>query len=278
MREFAANLSILFPSLPYLERFRAAAEAGFRAVESWWPEDALADGVSTNDIVRQVERYGLRMVLLNLTGGDMKAGDRGLAGDPGRVEAFRANVPAAIELARALGCRKLNALAGNATNEADRPAQLRLLAESVAFAADAAADAGMSIMLEPLNPIETPRYLLPCTSAALELMERVNRPNVALQLDVYHVAMAGEDPLEVIELAGSRIGHVQLADVPGRHEPGSGRLPFPTILDALERAGYRDPFALEFVPSDPAAPDFSCVERLGGSLTPPGTIADLAAG
>jgi hydroxypyruvate isomerase len=276
MREFAANLSILFPGLPYLDRFRAAAYAGFRAVESWWPEDALAEGVSTHDIVRQVERYGLRMVLLNLTGGDMKSGDRGLAGDPGRVEAFRANVPAAIELARAVGCRKLNALAGNAKTEADRPDQLRLLAESVAFAADAAADAGMSIMLEPLNPLETPRYLLPSTSAALELIERLDRRNVALQFDVYHVAMAGEDPFEAIELAASRIGHVQLADVPGRHEPGSGRLPFPAILDALEGAGYHDPFSLEFVPSDPAAPDFGCVARLGGSLTPPGTTADLA--
>jgi hydroxypyruvate isomerase len=278
MREFAANLSILFPGLPYLDRFRAAAEAGFRAVESWWPEDALAEGVSANDIVRQAKRYGLRMVLLNFTGGDMKAGDRGLASDPGQVEVFRANVPVAIELARALGCRKLNALAGNAQVEADRPAQLRLLAESVAFAADAAADAGMSVMLDPINPLETPRYLLPSTSAALELMERVGRPNVALQLDVYHVAMAGEDPLEAIELAGSRIGHVQLADVPGRHEPGSGRLPFPAILEALEGAGYRDPFGLEFVPSNPAAPDFGCVGRLGGSLIPPDVTADLAAG
>lgn len=277
MRQFAANLSILFPTLPYVDRFRAAAEAGFRAVESWWPADALAEGVTVDDIVGQAETYSLEMVLLNFAAGDMKAGDRGLAGDPDRVEAFRANVPVAIDLARRLGCRKLNALAGNALSEADRPAQLGLLAESVAFAADAAARAGMSVMLEALNPRETPRYLLPGTDIVLELIERIGRPNVYLQLDIYHVAMAGEDPLETIRRAGPRIGHVQLADMPGRHEPGSGDLPFAAILNALEAAGYSDPIGLEFVPLDPAAPDFGCVRRLGGTLAAPGATGDRTA-
>src|SRR5450756_2399775 len=214
MRQFAANLSILFPTLPYLDRFRAAAEAGFRA----------------------------------------------------------------IDLAHRLGCRKLNALAGNALSEADRPAQLGLLAESVTFAADAAAGAGMSVMLEALNPRETPRYLLPGTDIVLELIERIGRPNVHLQLDIYHVAMAGEDPLETIRRAGPRIGHVQLADMPGRHEPGTGDLPFAAILNALEAAGYSDPIGLEFVPLDPATPDFGCVRRLGGTLAAPSATGDRTAG
>jgi hydroxypyruvate isomerase len=271
MRQFAANLSILFPTLPYLDRFRAAAESGFRAVESWWPDDALAQGITADDIVRKAETYGLEMVLLNFAAGDMKAGDRGLAGDPDRVEAFRANVPVAIDLARRLGCRKLNALAGNALNEAGRPAQIDLLAESVAFAADAAAAADMSVMLEALNPRETPRYLLQGTDVVLGLIERLGRPNVGFQLDVYHVAMAGEDPLDSIRRAGPRIGHVQLADMPGRHEPGTGELPFPAILEALDASGYAGVIGLEFAPLDPAAPDFSCVERLGGTLSAPPT-------
>lgn len=277
MRQFAANLSILFPTLPYLDRFRAAAEAGFRVIETWWPADALAEGITADDIVRHAERYGLETVLLNFAAGDMKAGDRGLAGDPARVEAFRGNVPVAIDLARRLGCRKLNALAGNALSEADRPAQLSLLAESVAFAADMAGAAGMRVMLEALNPRETPRYLLPGTDVALELIETIGRPNVGLQLDVYHVAMAGEEPLDAIRQAGPRIGHVQLADAPGRHEPGTGELPFPAILEALEAAGYTDPIGLEFTPLDPAAPDFSCVDRLGGTLLVPGTTGDRTA-
>ena len=275
MRRFAANVSILFPTLPYMERFRAAADSGFDVIETWWPADAFGAGASADDIVRSAEKSGLETALLNFVAGDMKAGDRGLAGDPMRVRMFRENVPVAIDLARRLGCRKLNALAGNASSDADRPAQLDLLVESVRFAADAAGEAGMSVMLEPLNPIETPRYLLRDTKAVLEIIERVGRPNVRMQFDVYHVAMAGEDPLEAIRRAGRLIGHVQLADMPGRHEPGTGELRFPAILDALEAAGYDGVLGLEFVPADPAAPDFSCVDRLGGRLGP---TPDLAAG
>ena len=269
MRQFAASISILFPTLAYVDRFGAAAGAGFRAIETWWPADPLAAGVTADDIVSAAQEHGLETVLLNFAAGDMKAGDRGLAGDPARAADFRANVPVAIDLARRLGCRRLNALAGNATSDADRPAQLALLVESVAFAADAAAAAGMSVMLEALNPAETPRYLLHGTDAALELIERVGRPNVAFQLDVYHLAMAGEDPVESIRRAGARIGHVQLADMPGRHEPGTGDLPFGAILDALDDAGYTGAIGLEFNPLDPGAPDFSCVGRLGGELSRP---------
>ncbi len=266
MRRFAANLSILFPTVPYMDRFSTAARAGFDLIETWWPADAFAAGASSDDIVGAAKGLGLETVLLNFPAGDMKAGDRGLAGDPERAGEFREYVPAALELARRLGARKLNALAGNALSDADRPRQLDLLVESVGFAADAAAEAGMEIMLELLNAAETPRYLLQHTSTVLDVIERVGRPNVKMQFDVYHVAMAGEDMFESIRRVGDRIGHVQLADMPGRHEPGTGSLPFPEILDALEAAGYHDVFALEFVPADPAAPDFSSVERLGGTL------------
>jgi len=267
VKRFAANISILFPTVAYMDRFGVAARAGFDAIETWWPADALAAGVTADDIVSAAEHNGLETVLLNFAAGDMKSGDRGLAGDPARVADFRANVPVAIELARRLGCSRLNALAGNAISDVARPAQLELLAESVAFAADAAAAAGMRILLEALNPIETPRYLLHGTDAVLDMIDRVGRPNVAFQLDVYHLAMAGEDPIESIRRAGPHIGHVQLADMPGRHEPGSGALPFLAILDALDRAGYAGTIGLEFNPLDPATPDFGCVARLGGHLS-----------
>jgi hydroxypyruvate isomerase len=266
MRRFAANVSILFPTMPYLERFQAAADAGFDAVETWWPVEALAAGATADDIVRAAQRAGVETVLLNFVAGDAKAGERGLASDPARVGAFRENIPIAINLARGLGCRKLNALAGNLLDDAGRAAQFDLLVENVRLAADAAGDAGMSVMLELLNPIDMPRYLLHGTDDVLGLIERVDRPNVQMQFDVYHVAMVGEALLEAIQRAGTRIGHVQLADVPGRHEPGTGDLPFGKLLDALEAAGYDGVFGLECVPRDPAAPDFSFVARLGGRL------------
>jgi hydroxypyruvate isomerase len=261
MTRFAANLSILFPPLPFLSRFDAAAAAGFDAVEFWWPADAFREGVSADDIVGRARDLGLQVVLINFDAGDMKAGERGLAADPARREEFRANVPPAIDLACRLGCRKLNALAGNALEGLDRATQLALVADNVAFAADEAARYGISIMLEALNPTETQRYLLPGTDAVLAMIDRLGRPNVRFQLDSYHLAMAGEDVVEAIARAGDRIGHVQLADM-------SGCLPFGAILDSLAKAGYRDPVALEFVPTDPAAPDFRFIADLGGRLAP----------
>lgn len=272
MTTFAANLSILFPSLPFLDRFDAAADHGFEAVEFWWPGEALAAGLTVNDIVDRAGNRRLGVVLINFDAGDMKAGDRGLAGDPDRMARFRANVPVAIDLARRLGCRKLNALAGNVVDSADPQVQLELLAESIAFAADEAARDDMLILLEALNRAETPRYLLPGTSAVLDMIARVDRPNVRFQLDAYHLAMAGEDVVAAIRCAGSAIGHVQFADWPGRHEPGTGRLPYAAILDALHVVGYTDPISLEFVPAEPGAPDFAFVNQLGGRLVAPSGI------
>lgn len=270
MTTFAANLSILFPQLPFLDRFDAAAAHGFEAVEFWWPGDALGAGVTVEDIVARARHHRQSVVLINFDAGDMKAGDRGLAGDPDRAIQFRANVPIAIDLARRLDCRKLNALAGNVVAGADRLAQLVLLAESITFAADEAARDGMLVLLEALNPTETPRYLLPGTSAVLDMIARVNRPNVRFQLDTYHLAMASEDVIAAIHRAGPAIGHVQLADWPGRHEPGTGRLRFDAILDALREVGYMDPISLEFAPVESGAPDFAFVTQLGGRLAAPG--------
>ena len=261
MPVFAANVSILFPDLPFLRRFEAAREAGFDAVEVWWPAPGSREMLAPSQFAERVRASGLEVVLINFDAGDIPAGDRGLAGDPQRVTQFRENVPAALELARFLGCEKLKALASNAALNQPRERLLELLVENIAFAADAAQRQGMSIMLEALNPVDTPRYLLQGTSDVLELIRRVARPNVRYQLDVYHVAMAGEDPLQAIPRARGMIGHVQFADVPGRHEPGTGRLPFDAILTALPENGYHGPIGLEYVPSNPSARDFSFLSR-----------------
>jgi hydroxypyruvate isomerase len=262
MTRFAANLSMLFTQRPFLERFGAAAGAGFDAVEFWWPTQALEAGVTTDDIVARAHELRLDVVLLNFDAGDMPAGDRGLAGDPNRSQKFRDNVPMAVDLARKLGCLKLNALAGNIVAGSDRSEQLALLADNVRFAADVAARENMAIMLEALNVADTPAYLLPNVDSVLALIERVGRPNVRFQLDTYHVARGGDDVLASIARARGVIGHVQFADYPGRHEPGTGQLPFRAILRDLAAAGYADAVGLEFAPTNPAAPDFSFLAEL----------------
>lgn len=258
----AANLSILFPRLPFLERFDAAARAGFDAVEFWWPSREFAAGMDEEAVADAARRANTSVVMMNFDGGDLAAGDRGLAGDPARVDAFRENVPRALELAQRLGCRKLNALAGRATQAVPLERYQDLLAESIAFAAGRAAALGATVLLEPLNRIETPGYLIPDVPSALDLIQRVGHSNVRVQFDVYHVAMAGADPVGMIRRAAGRIGHVQLADMPGRHEPGTGHLPFADIVTALREAGYDDAVGLEYVPTRPEAPDFAFLTGL----------------
>ena len=254
-----ANLSIIFSRMPFLDRFEAASRAGFDLVECWWPHAEFADGLREDAVVDAVARAGVSVVMLNFDGGDLPAGDRGLAGDPRRAAEFRANVPQALALAGRLGCAKLNALAGKAVPGVPLAEQMALLSESVAFAAREAAGSGAMVLVEPLNLPETPGYLLPDVTTALDLIGTIRHPNVKLQADVYHIARAGADPVAAIRQAAGQIGHVQLADLPGRHEPGTGDLPFREILDALHAVGYDGDIGLEYVPTNPEAPDFAYV-------------------
>jgi len=266
--EYSANISMLWANLPFLDRVDAAARAGFESIEFWWPPaTALEDGI--DPLVRRVHDAGLRVGLINFYAGDMAAGDRGLPSDLERYADFRESVPLALELAGKVGCRRLNALAGNVTSDASRDAQWKMLVESIRFAATAAKKVGMSVMVEALNPVDTPRYMLLGTDRALQLIRETAADNVRFQLDVYHLAIAGEDPLAAIARAGSLIGHVQFADAPGRHEPGTGNLPFPAILQALASVGYTDPIGLEYVPSDPDNPDFGFLAGLDASAAAP---------
>lgn len=258
----SANVSILFPNLPLIERFGAAARAGFDAVEFWWPNDELEAGITEDDIARAVLRAGMSVVMLNFDGGDLRAGDRGLAGDPAGADRFRENVPRALALADRLGCRSLNAPAAKAAPGVPVERCLETLVDSLSFAADRAALQGARVLLEPLNTVETPGYLVPDVPASLGLIERVDRPNVLVQLDVYHVAMAGAEVVAAIHLAAGRIGHVQLADVPGRHEPWTGGLAFDPIIRALAEVGYAGALGLEYIPTTPEAPDFGYLARL----------------
>jgi hydroxypyruvate isomerase len=271
MARYAANLSMLFTDVPFLRRFEAAASAGFEAVEFLWPSEEQLEGRSIAQLGRLIRSTGLQVPLFNFDAGDMAAGWRGLAGVPEARARFRANLPVAIGLASELGCRKLNALAGNAASVQTAGAQLDSLVDGLTEAAEMADQAGISVMLEALNRVDFPSYLVLDSATALDVVTRTGRPNVRYQLDVYHVVMGGEDPVAVARAAAGRIGHVQFADHPGRHEPGTGTLDWRAILDVLDATGYDDWIGLEYRPTDPTSRDFRFVLAIGGTL--PGPIA-----
>ena len=266
MARYAANLSMMFTDVPFLRRFEQAAEAGFEAVEFLWPSREQLEGRPVEDLAGLIRSNGLRVALFNFDAGDMAAGWRGLAGVPEARDRFRDNLPVAIGLAREVGCRKLNALAGVAATTETRQPQLGALVEGLTEAAEAAGQAGISVMLEALNPVDVPAYLVLDSGTALDVIARTKRPNVKFQFDVYHARMAGEDPVAVIAAAGNEIGHVQFADIPGRHEPGTGTTDWAGVLAALDAAGYADWIGLEYVPTDPRSRDFGFVTDIGGDL------------
>ena len=272
MARYDANLSMLFTDLPFLRRFEAAASAGFDAVEFLWPSPEQLEGWSIQQLGALIRSIGLKVPLFNLDAGDMSAGWRGLAGVPQARARFRANLPVAVGLAGELGCRKLNALAGNAASVETRQTQLDVLVEGLAEAAEMASSAGISVMLEALNPVDFPSYLVLDSATALNVVARTGRANVRYQLDVYHAVMGGEDPIAVARAATGLIGHVQFADYPGRHEPGTGTLDWRAILHALDSAGYDDWIGLEYKPTDPASRDFAFVGAIGGTLPGPSTF------
>lgn len=247
--KFAANLSLLFSDLPFLDRFAAAADAGFGAVEFWWPPaDAL------ERIPDAVAAAGVAVALFNFDAGDMPAGDRGLLSDPGRVDAFRANVPVALELAGELSCPRINALVGVELEGVSRDDQRELAVESVRYAADEAASAGVTIMIEAVNTFENGPYLLSRTAEAADFVAAVDRPNVELQYDAYHMQRMEGNLLDTIERYLGLIGHIQIADSPTRGEPGTGEINYRFLLRAIDELGYDGYVGLEYKPSGgPAA-------------------------
>jgi hydroxypyruvate isomerase len=241
---FSANVSILFKETPLLERFGLAAEAGFSAVEFWWPS-----GEDLAEVEKAIKNAGLTVALFNVDAGDMAAGDRGLVSNPARVERFRENVPVALELARSLGCRRLNALVGHELPGMEREEQLALARRNVGFAADEAREFGIEILVEAVNTFENGPYLLSKTAEAVGFVESVGRRNVQVQHDLYHMQRMEGNLVASLREHISVIGHVQIADSPGRGEPGTGEIHYPYVLTALDDLGYDGYVGLEYNPT-----------------------------
>jgi hydroxypyruvate isomerase len=241
---FSANVSILFKEVPFLERFGRAREAGFSAVEFWWPSQE-----DLGEVEAAIGDAGLSVALFNFDAGDMPAGERGLVSDPGRVEQFRENVPVALGLAQRLGCRRMNVLVGHEKYGMGREEQLALACENVAFAADAAREAEVTVMVEAVNTFENGPYLLYTTGQAVEFVEGVGRENVKIQHDFYHMQRMEGNLVATLRENIGHIGHVQVADSPGRGEPGTGEIHYPYVLAELEDLGYDGYVGLEYNPT-----------------------------
>jgi hydroxypyruvate isomerase len=247
---FAANLSMLWADLPLPERFERAARAGFGAVELWWPGTAAA-----RTLPELTARWNLRLALLNFDGGDLVAGERGLAADPARRDYLSDHVPAALAVARACGCPRLNLLIGMRQERYSLDQQLDCARDNMAWAADLAAEAGCAVMIEALNPKDYGPYLLTTTAAAARFAAEVGRPNVRLQYDAYHMQRTEGDLTATLDAYWPLIGHIQIADVPGRQEPGTGEINYPFLLDHIAGQGYQGAIGLEYYPSTARAED-----------------------
>jgi hydroxypyruvate isomerase len=245
MTRWTVNCSILFTELPLPERPAAAKAAGFSAVEFWWPFPSAAPADrEVEAFVRAVEDAGVQLTGLNLAAGDMPGGDRGLASWPGRETEFRDSIDIAAGIGKRLGTRVFNALYGNRIEGADPRDQDDLAVQNLARAA-ALLDG--TVVLEPLSGAD--RYPLRTAADALAVADRVGAPNVALLADLYHLTVNGDDVAAVIRDHAARIGHVQIADAPGRHEPGTGEMPIDAHLQALRDIEYGGWVGLEYVPS-----------------------------
>lgn len=258
MPNFAANLSMLFTEHPFLERFNRAAAVGFRAVEFLFPYEFDAAA-----IVRELRRNGLTQVLFNLPAGDFAAGDRGMANDPRRVEEFRSGVARGLAIAAELECGRLNCLAGLRLTDVSDETQLATLVDNLRYAADAAAAAGVLQVVEPLNAFDAPGYLLPTPDAGFAVVERADHPNLKLQYDVYHAQrMSGNLTATIADRVG-QIGHIQIADSPDRHEPGTGEINYPFVFRAIDATGYDGWVSLEYRPRESTESSLAWLSEMG---------------
>jgi hydroxypyruvate isomerase len=241
---FSANVSMLYREVPFLERFSHAALSGFSVVEFWWPS-----GEDLSQVEAAVKDVALGVAVINFDAGNMAAGDRGLLSDPARTDEFRRNVPIALGLAHRLGCRRINALVGNERSESSHSDQLELARENVAWAADAASRVGIDVLVEALNPFENPSYLLSTTTQARDFIGSVGRKNLRLQADLYHMQRSEGNLIATLREHIGQVGHIQIADSPGRGEPGTGEINFPFVFAAIDDLGYEGYVGLEYKPT-----------------------------
>ncbi|WJY15233.1 hydroxypyruvate isomerase family protein [Pectobacteriaceae bacterium CE90] len=243
MPKFAANLSTLFTELPFLDRFQAAAEAGFNGVEFLFPYEYPAEVLA-----EKLQHYGLQQVLFNTSPGNIAAGEWGVTALPERVEDAHRDIDRALEYAIALNCPSVHIMASVIPEGADISLYQRTYIENIRYAADKFAPHNINIMLEALNPGLKPRYLLASQYQTLEMVNRIDRDNVWVQLDLYHAQIVDGNLTHIMREMQGRYGHIQIAAVPGRHEPDEGEINYPFLFEELDRLGYSGWIGCEYNP------------------------------
>lgn len=244
MPRFAANLTMLFTDVPFLDRFERAAAAGFSAVEFLFPYPFRAA-----DLRALLDRHRLDLVLHNLPAGDWDAGERGIACLPDRVAEFQSGVTKAIEHAKALGVPRLNCLIGKTPAGVDAARVHDTVRSNLRYAATELGKAGIELLIEPINTFDIPGFYLTTTRQALELADQVGAPNLRIQYDVYHAQRMEGELAGTIARHLARIGHIQIADNPGRNEPGTGEINYRFLFAHLDRIGYAGHVGCEYKPA-----------------------------
>ena len=244
MPKLSANLTMLFNELDFLDRFGAAADAGFQAVEYMFPY-----AYDKRELRQRLDDHELVQALHNLPAGDWGKGDRGIACQPDRVGEFEASVDKALEYAHTLGCRKLNCLAGVRPPDVSVEEAEATFVRNLQFAAPRLKAAGIELLIEAVNTRDVPGFFLSRTAQAVEVIRAVGSDNLFLQYDVYHMQVAEGDLAPTIERHLNLINNIQLADTPGRHEPGTGEINYGFLLGFIDRVGYRGWVGCEYKPA-----------------------------
>ncbi|HNU09896.1 MAG TPA: hydroxypyruvate isomerase [Rubrivivax sp.] len=244
MPKFAANLTMLFTERPFLERFEAARKAGFDAVEFLFPYAWPAEQIKA-----LLDEHRLKLVLHNLPAGDWDAGDRGIACDPARTAEFREGVARAIAYAKVLGVPQLNCLAGKLPSGADPQKAEETLVANLRYAAGELAAQGLRLLIEPINTFDIPGFYLHRTAQALALIDKVGSDNLFLQYDIYHMQRMEGELAATLSRHLAKIAHIQLADNPGRNEPGTGEINYAFLFAHLDRIGYSGWIGCEYKPA-----------------------------
>ena len=244
MPQFAANLTMLFNEHEFLDRFEAAAKAGFKAVEFLFPY-----AYPVAELQQRLKAHNLKLVLHNLPAGNWEAGDRGIACDPARVDEFRAGVARGIEYGTALGVPHLNCLAGKAPAGVDAAALRSTFVANLRYAAAEFKKAGLNLLIEPINRFDIPGFYLNTTAQALSILDEVGADNAYVQYDIYHAQRMEGELANTMSAQLARIGHIQLADNPGRNEPGTGEINYAFLFRHLDRIGYKGWIGCEYKPA-----------------------------
>jgi hydroxypyruvate isomerase len=237
------NISITMKGLPLAQQLEYAARLGFQTVEFWWPEKE-----DLKQLTYRIKDTGLQVALINFDGGNLGAGERGYLNDPQREKQFREHVPIALELASAVGCRRMNALTGKWLDGESREQQLERVRRNIQWTAEQAQTAGVMVLIEALNTFDNGPVIFSNSRQTLEFIASCEAPNLSFQYDVYHMQRMEGNICANLKEFGASFGHIQIADSPGRNQPGTGELNFPYIFEALRLCGYSGYIGLEYIP------------------------------